>query len=117
MYLAVKLHEEYFFDDEIGEEEDTNTLFDAANLVSQLEVDYSVAELNRMERSLLRVLNWDLMLPSVDRFLQAMLVVGFFPSTNHCSLDLSSQRLFKLFVCLGNWSAAPGRVIDVARKL
>uniref|UniRef100_A0A915DUP1 Cyclin-like domain-containing protein n=1 Tax=Ditylenchus dipsaci TaxID=166011 RepID=A0A915DUP1_9BILA len=76
LYLAVKLHEEYNSDEvDDNEQENSKTVLDAAHLVSKLKLHYSVAELNRMERSLLRVLNWDLMLPSCDRFLQAMLVV------------------------------------------
>ncbi|KAI1729059.1 cyclin-I [Ditylenchus destructor] len=77
LYLAVKLHEDdYAFNDTISEDEyDEDVNLTAARLLSQLGVAYSVQELNRMERSILRVLNWDLMLPTCDRFLEAMLIV------------------------------------------
>ena len=108
LYLAVKLHEErvdFSSQNSTSSEQhnfinnlESGDLLDAAYLVTQLSLNYSVQELNRMERSLLRILNWDLMLPSCDRFLFSMLAVIQAP---HLSDSLALRENYELV--MSNW--------------
>ncbi|VDM25922.1 unnamed protein product, partial [Toxocara canis] len=61
LYISIKLCEECV------------CVSDAGRLISRLQLPYSIPELNRMELTILSRLNWDLGLPSVDRFMHAML--------------------------------------------
>lgn len=72
IYLSVKIYEDDYAMSDMSVEDETLM---AERLTSELDVPYSVQELNRMERSLLGVLDWDLMLPTCDRFMEAMLLV------------------------------------------
>lgn len=69
LYVAVKFHEEYSGDDVAFEP------VDAGRLLAQLRIGYSTKEVNRMEKTLLEKLDWNLLLPTMDRFLQSMLAV------------------------------------------
>uniref|UniRef100_A0A915AUD4 Cyclin-like domain-containing protein n=1 Tax=Parascaris univalens TaxID=6257 RepID=A0A915AUD4_PARUN len=61
LYISIKLCEECV------------CVSDAGRLISRLQLHYSIPELNRMELTILSHLNWDLGMPSVDRFMHAML--------------------------------------------
>lgn len=112
--LAVKFHEEIDAESEafeanraaaiilaIPSPEPLNSDELAAEIRAQSE--FSQKELNRMERTLLARLNWDLLLPSFDRFLHAMLaVIG----TPHLAVSRILRRNFELIVSNGHlvWS-------------
>lgn len=66
LYLAVKFHEEI-------EDEDNSS--NPYCVYKEIRERFSVEELNRMERSILAILKWDLLLPSIDRWIEAMLIV------------------------------------------
>ncbi|TKR77076.1 hypothetical protein L596_018116 [Steinernema carpocapsae] len=69
LYLSLKL---------TAEEDDDEVGIDAERLLGDLQLAYSTTELVRMERTILHRLNFDLSLPTVDRFLHAMLdVIGW----------------------------------------
>ncbi|VDK49819.1 unnamed protein product [Anisakis simplex] len=61
LYISIKLCEECV------------CVSDAGRLISRLQLPYSIPELNRMELTILSRLNWNLGVPSVDRFMHAML--------------------------------------------
>nr|CAD2169541.1 unnamed protein product [Meloidogyne enterolobii] len=112
--LAVKFHEEIDAESEafeanraaaiilaIPSPEPLNSDELAAEIRAQSE--FSQKELNRMERTLLARLSWDLLLPSFDRFLHAMLaVIG----TPHLAVSRILRRNFELIVSNGHlvWS-------------
>lgn len=105
LYLAVKLHEEIFIYSntsdapqtvkaassllslnsdisseadvmDIENDEHSESYLDAVNFLAQINTQYTMRELNRMESEVLRILGWDLLrIPSCAQFIEAMLTV------------------------------------------
>ncbi|KAF7635326.1 Cyclin N-terminal domain-containing protein [Meloidogyne graminicola] len=112
--LAVKFHEELDAESEAFETNRAAAIILAIpspepltsdELASEIRAqsEFSQKELNRMERTLLSRLNWDLLLPSFDRFLSAMLaVIG----TPHLAVSRILRRNFELIISNGRlvWS-------------
>uniref|UniRef100_A0A0N5AZ10 CYCLIN domain-containing protein n=1 Tax=Syphacia muris TaxID=451379 RepID=A0A0N5AZ10_9BILA len=73
------------------------SLTGADHLIASLNLPYSVRELNRMERTVLNALKWDLDVPSAYRFIEAMLVsAGFSPATDKARSYLENMFRFPL---------------------
>ncbi|MFH4976349.1 hypothetical protein AB6A40_003058 [Gnathostoma spinigerum] len=87
LYLAIKLCEECIVH-----------VSDAGRLISRLQLTYSISELNRMELAILKRLNWDIRVPAIDKFIDAMLSTYSYrllPIRESVECVLSSQLTFK----------------------
>jgi hypothetical protein len=90
LYVAVKFYEEHS-----GEELEFDPM-EASGFLSQLGLNYSVQEVTRMERTLLQRLDWNLLLPTFDRFLESMLAVTGLPQLANSAI---LRDKFEAIVC------------------